>query len=96
MAPPIKVFLVGTSEINSQTQRGPRAVSKRKNIPICGELIYWGAILINTKETPTVIIIREVNIRSKPTIRNETTNGKANNAVKNLPKIYEGTKFISL
>ena len=58
--------------------------------------MYCGARLMNTKETPTVIIIRDVNIRSKPTITNVTTNGRANKAVINLPKIYEGTKFISL
>ena len=58
--------------------------------------MYCGARLINTKETPTVIIIRDVNIRSNPTITNVTINGRANKAVINLPKIYEGTKFISL
>ena len=58
--------------------------------------MYCGARLMNTKETPTVIIIRDVNIRSKSTITNVTTNGRENKAVKNLPKIYEGIKFISL
>ena len=87
---------MGCSLIKNHTQRGPKTVSKRKKIPTSGELIYWGARLINTNEKPTVIIMSEVNNKSKPVITNVAANGKANKAVNDLPNIYEGTKLISL
>ena len=64
-------------------------------MPTSGELIYWGAMLINTNDTPTVIIIRDINNKSWVPITNVETKNADNTAVANLPRIYEGTKFIS-
>ena len=52
-------------------------------------------MLINTNDTPTVIIIRDINNKSCIPITNEETNNADSRAVANLPRIYEGTKFIS-
>ena len=92
--PPINVFNVGFSPIKYQTHNGPNAVSRRKKIPISGELIYCGAKLINTKEIPMVtIMIVKNNKQYAPTTNLHTTN-KQRNAVIIFPKIYDGTKFI--
>ena len=64
-------------------------------MPTSGELIYWGAMLINTKDTPTVIIIRDINNKSWVPITNVEIKNADSTAVANLPRIYEGTKFIS-
>ena len=48
-------FLVGASLIKNHTHKGPKAVSSKKKIPTSGELMNCGAILINTKDTPTVL-----------------------------------------
>ena len=53
--PPIKVFCVGASLIKNHTHKGPKAVSSKKKIPTSGELMNCGAILINTKDTPTAV-----------------------------------------
>ena len=50
---------------------GPIAVSNKKKIPISGELIYWGAKLIKTNETPTVNIISEIKNKSDVPNANE-------------------------
>ena len=91
--PPIKVFCVGASLIKNHTHKGPKAVSSKKKIPTSGELMNCGAMLINTNDTPTVIIINDRSIKSlELTIKLETKN-KATQAVKSFPKIYEGTKL---
>jgi len=82
--PPISVFLVGSSAIKNQTQRGPKAVSSRKKIPTSGEVTYFGAIVIKRKDTPTVIIINNENNRSNPPITKVDAKGRATTAVKNL------------
>ena len=92
--PPIKVFLVGSSAIKNQTQSGPRAVSNRKKIPTSGEVTYFGAIVINRKDTPTVIIINKEKNKSYPPMTRVVVKGKATTAVKNLANIYDGTKLI--
>jgi len=73
---------------------GPIAVSNKKKIPISGELIYWGAKLIKTNETPTVNIISEIKNKSDVPNTNEDTKNKDTNAVISLPNIYDGTKFM--
>tara|TARA_X000000368_G_C22611068_1_gene527968 strand:- start:46 stop:330 length:285 start_codon:yes stop_codon:yes gene_type:complete len=85
--PPISVFLVGSSEIKNQTQRGPKAVSRRKKIPTSGEVTYFGAIVIKRNDTPTVIIINKENNRSNPPMTNVVAKGRATTAVKNLANI---------
>ena len=58
-------FCVGkASLIKNHTHKGPKAVSSKKKIPTSGELMNCGAILINTKDTPTVIIINDKSIKS--------------------------------
>ena len=94
MDPPIKVFLVGSSDIKNQTQRGPRAVSNRKKIPTSGEVTYFGAIVIKRKDTPTVMIINKENTKSYPPMTKVAAKGKATIALKNLANIYDGTKLI--
>ena len=92
--PPIKVFCVGASLIKNHTHRGPKAVSSKKKIPTSGELMNCGAILINTKDTPTVTIINDKSIKSVELIMKLLTKNNATQAVKSLPNIYEGTKLI--
>ena len=92
--PPINVFNVGFSPIKYQTHNGPNAVSRRKKIPISGELIYCGAKLINTKEIPMVTIMIQKNTKSYAPTTNVLTRNIQRNAVINLPKIYDGTKFM--
>ena len=92
--PPIKVFCVGASLIKNHTHRGPKAVSSKKKIPTSGELMNCGAILINTKDTPTVIIINDKSIKSIEFIMKLLTKNTATPAVKSFPNIYDGTKLI--
>ena len=92
--PPIKVFCVGASLIKNHTHRGPNAVSSKKKIPTSGELINCGAILINTKDTPTVIIINDKSIKSVELTVKLLTKNTATQAVKIFPNIYDGTKLI--
>ena len=92
--PPIKVFNEGLSLIKYHTHIGPIAVSNKKNIPISGELMYWGARLIKTNETPTVSIIKKIKNKSDAPNTNEDTKNRDTNAVISLPKIYDGTKFM--
>ena len=53
-----------------------------------------GAILINTKDTPTVIIINNKSTKSVELIMKLLTKNIATQAVISFPNIYEGTKFI--
>ena len=92
--PPIKVFCVGASLIKNHTHRGPKAVSSKKKIPTSGELMNCGAILINTKDTPTVTIINDKSIKSVELIMKLLTKNTATQAVKSFPNIYGGTKLI--
>ena len=92
--PPIKVFCVGASLIKNHTHKGPKAVSSKKKIPTSGELMNCGAILINTKDTPTVTIINDKSIKSVEFITKLLTKNTATQAVKRFPNIYEGTKLI--
>ena len=92
--PPIKVFCVGASLIKNHTHKGPRAVSSKKKIPTSGELMNCGAILINTKDTPTVTIINDKSNKSVELIMKLLTKNAATQAVKSFPKIYDGTKLI--
>ena len=54
-----------------------------------------GAILINTKDTPTVIIINDKSIKSIELTMKLLTKNTATQAVKSFPNIYDGTKLIS-
>ena len=54
----------------------------------------WGAILMNTKDTPTVIIINDKSTKSIELIMKLLTKNTATQAVKSFPNIYEGTKLI--
>ena len=92
--PPIKVFCVGASLIKNHTHRGPKAVSSKKKIPTSGELMNCGAILINTKDTPTVTIINDKSVKSVELIMKLLTKNTATQAVKSFPNIYQGTKLI--
>ena len=94
MEPPTNVLIVGFSAIKNHTQRGPNAVSNKKKIPTSGEVTYFGAIVINMNDTPTVIIINKENTKSKPPMTNVAAKGRAMRAVRNLASMYEGTKFI--
>ena len=53
-----------------------------------------GAILVNTKDTPTVTIINDKSIKSVELIMKLSTKNTATQAVKSFPNIYEGTKLI--
>ena len=53
-----------------------------------------GAILINTKDTPTVMIINDKSIKSVELIMKLLTKNTATQAVKSFPNMYEGTKLI--
>ena len=53
-----------------------------------------GAILINTKDTPTVIIINDKNIKSIELTMKLFTKNTDTQAVKSFPNIYDGTKLI--
>ena len=53
-----------------------------------------GAILINTKDTPTVIIINDKSIKSVELTVKLLTKNTATQAVKIFPNIYDGTKLI--
>ena len=66
--PPIITFIEGCSWITSQTQIGPKTVSKIKNNSTSWAAIYLGAKVIklmgiNTKNIP-IIIIRKTSIPS--------------------------------
>ena len=92
--PPIKVFCVGASLVKNHTHKGPKAVSSKKKIPTSGELMNCGAILINTKDTPTVTIINDKSVKLVELIMKLLTKNTATQAVKIFPNIYDGTKLI--
>ena len=94
--PPIIVFDDGCSWITSQTQIGPRIVSRIKNISTSYAGIYLGAIVIHangmSRNNPIIIIKNNWSELTKSDSGNESINAKAINIVINLAIKSEGRK----
>ena len=94
--PPIIVFDDGCSWITSQTQIGPRIVSRIKNISTSYAGIYLGAMVIHangmSKNKPIIIIKNNWSELTKSDSGNESINANAIKIVNNLAIKSEGRK----